>query len=169
MLMRPSRIVAMTMVAVAGATSCGEDAPVSLDASDRVEILAAVAAERVKIFQEQITLVDVVEVVGRGVDGFVRFAEIAPLTDAERDAIIAAVAPAAVEFVRHDHVDAARLDLSHVAIQLAEPEIVDGRVMVTSAILCGELCATGGPYSLDTNDDGAWMVTGAPLENQWAT
>jgi hypothetical protein len=82
--MRPWRIVAMTMVALAGAISCGEDPPVSLDASDRAQILAAAAAERVKIFHEQITRVDVVEVVGRGVDGFVRLEEITPLTDADR-------------------------------------------------------------------------------------
>ena len=47
-----------------------------------------------------------------------------------------------------------------VIVNLAEPEIADGQVVVVATSWCGGLCGTGGAFVVAQGDDGVWHVTG---------
>lgn len=151
----------------------GSDAPVAqLSHGDLWQVLGAVALQRVGIDNsfggdDVFTDVMVVDTLGRAdADGFVDDAGGRALTDDERNAITAALAPRRVQFVTA--AEARSFEEAHMTgpvagtgvLTLAEPRVIDGQVTVTSSVWCGGLCATGGAHVVERVADGSWVVTG---------
>jgi hypothetical protein len=135
------------------------------------QVLAAAAKYRAterNSFSEDdyFTTLHVVERLGRtGADGFVSFPEAAPaITDGERDAIEAALAPRTVIWVHSlDAVIGTEPPLTipdrQAVLMLAEP-ILDGRrAEVGTMLWCGMVCGIGGTLVLEYNASGNWVVT----------
>jgi hypothetical protein len=51
-------------------------------------------------------------------------------------------------------------------LTIAQPEVRDGEVTVTTGLFCGSLCGTGGAHAVHRGADGLWAVTG-PVGPQW--
>ena len=137
----------------------------SLSASDRSQIFAAVAVARLAADSASNGAVDVVRVLGRGTgDGFVDFgAPGAELTDAERAGIEAALAGRSVRFTdvpNFDELLSTEHPPGYAVLSLAEPVIVAGQITVTSMSWCGGTCGTSGAFAVEIGDDGLWHVTG---------
>ena len=100
-------------------------------------------------------------------DGFISgIASGPPLTDRERAAITAALAPRTVIWIDHPEDvrgdDAALLTIPdrHAIITIAAPVIDDDRAQVASELWCGGACAVGSTFLLQRSPNGVWKVTG---------
>ncbi|MEP7115281.1 MAG: hypothetical protein ABI862_18610 [Ilumatobacteraceae bacterium] len=54
----------------------------------------------------------------------------------------------------------------YAVVSIAEPVVRDGRLTITIALWCGNLCGTGGAAAIEKLDNGTWTITD-PVGPQW--
>lgn len=169
------------LLAVAACSENGDDSTATRE--DRVSVIAAAAQDRAlgnpTFDPDRIIVVDRLGTVDE--DAPTLDAVSTPglrLSDDERAAVEAAVAPHLVEWMAPN---AARTflaafdpegggDLGQVTfvVTLAEPEFGGARATIASELWCGPGCVEGGTVSVERQPDGTWVVTG-PDGLQWAS
>jgi hypothetical protein len=146
----------------------GTQSPVAaLTEFDRTEILAAAAIARLKTGVPVFDTIDVVEVVGHAtLDAPINFERGVALTEAERNTIIQSLSPRTVQFIPLPTSEQLVAAEGYAVLSLAEPVVVDGRLTITTALWCGNLCGTGGASAVERLDNATWAVTD-PVGPQW--
>jgi hypothetical protein len=143
----------------------------NLSESDRAEILAAATVARLGQGMPSHADVRVVRLVGQATsDGFIQpGSEATPLTDPEQQAIHEALPRQTVSFIEppnYEELVDPQGNAEFTVVNLAEPEVRQGRIVVVATAWCGMLCGTGGAFTVEHDGSGAWRVTG-PYGPQW--
>lgn len=144
-------------------------------AADRAAILAAAAVDRLHSVSLEFDEIAIVESVGEsGPDAMVVFGDDdAAITDGERAAVEAALAPVRVRWVatKSDPALQAATAAGQVdaLVTFSDPTVEGDEATISSDIVCGApaaLCGQGGGVTLDRQPDGTWRV-GEPFGPQW--
>ena len=149
-----------------------ETAPPPLSEWDRASLLTAAARHRVfedNSFGGQTTfdMVDIVDELGSPDDtGFIQFDQPAPLTESDRNALVAALAPAVVRFVSTSTPDMANERPGYALLSIAEPAVDNTRLTIATNLWCGGMCGIGGANLVRRLDDGTWSI-GETIGPQW--
>ena len=152
-------------------TSAAETTSTSLGPVDDGGVLAAAVLWRATMVDgrsepDRFSHLYIVERLGRDeADGFITGVESGrALTETERAAIEAALAPRTVEWVQSwdsvvDEQATTTLPEDRAIITVAEPLIDDDRAEVTIELWCGYMCATGSTLALEGSPSREWAVT----------
>jgi hypothetical protein len=141
--------------------------PAAIGEVDRAQILAAAAVARLATMPVMFDTVDVIDIVGQATsDGFVDFTAGAALTEVERNSITEALGSRTVRFVPVSAFEQLVPAEGYAVLSLAEPVVVDGRLTITTALWCANLCGTGGAYAVQRGDATTWLITD-PVGPQW--
>ena len=141
--------------------------PAAISEVDRAQVLAAAAVARLGTMPVMFDTVDIIDVVGQAtLDGFVNFDAGVPLTEVERNSITHALGSRTVRFVPVTAFDQLVPAKGYAVLSLAEPVVVDGRLTITTALWCANLCGTGGAYAVERADATTWAITD-PIGPQW--
>jgi hypothetical protein len=139
--------------------------------SERAEILAAATLARLGQGMPSHADIRVVHLVGRATsDGFIQpGSQSTPLTDSEQQAIRDALPTQTVRFIdppKYEELVDPQGNAEFTVVNLAAPEETQGRIVVVATAWCGMLCGTGGAFTVERGDTGAWHVIG-PFGPQW--
>lgn len=144
-------------------------------AADRAAILAAAAVARRQSVQIDVTEIAIVDKLGTsGTDGTVVFgpSDVA-VTDAERAAVEAALAPITIRWVASMEDPALKAATAagqvDAVVTLSDPAVEGDAATIVSGIYCGfpeGLCGAGGGVALDRQPDDTWKV-GDPFGPSW--
>jgi hypothetical protein len=158
----------LAVVVVVGSACSGT----SLSAESETELIAAAVAQRTRVDSSvpgvRFTTVEVVDMLGSSnPDGFIDFSEDdRSLTDAEREAIRQALAPAEVRFISSMADRLVEFEGEAAVVTVARPTGDDGEATITTGLVCGDTCGAGGAQRFKLDADGSWVFV-ENVGGQW--